>query len=163
MLLPSCPLKYTLKATYLYIIMHKCVKLQGRPLKIGLAGGHIYEMYSLVRTSISSAKLRRVSYEAHATKKTEGILDRMGSEELAANLFRATQTEAKLKRESIYGEGKANQVHYDVGKKVRKTIQELGGTMPEKLPTPEHINESKKRLKKTGTSLPNKVKENLPF
>lgn len=80
--------------------------------------------------------------------KNEKVLDHMGSEELAANLFRATQTEAKLKRESIYGEHKANQTHYAVGKKVRQTIQELGGTMPEKLPTPDHIKESKKRLKK---------------
>ena len=64
------------------------------------------------------------------------ILDYMGYEELAANLFRATQTEAKLKREHITGKEKANQTHYEVGKKVRQTIQELGGTMPEDLPTP---------------------------
>lgn len=81
-------------------------------------------------------------------KKTETILDHMGSEELAANLFRATQTEAKLQREGIHGEHKANQTHYAVGKKVRQTIQELGGTMPEKLPTPDHVKESRKRLKK---------------
>lgn len=80
-------------------------------------------------------------------KKNEAILDHMGSEELAANLFRTTQTEAKLKRESIYGEYKANRAHYAVGKKVRQTIQELGGAMPEKLPTPGPIKESKKRLK----------------
>jgi DNA-damage-inducible protein D len=85
-------------------------------------------------------------------KKDVSILDHMGSEELAANLFRATQTQAKLKRENIQGENKANQAHYSVGKKVRQTIQELGGTMPEKLPTPAHIKESKKRLKEsTGT------------
>ena len=60
----------------------------------------------------------------------------MGYEELAANLFRATQTEAKLKREHIQGKTIANQTHYDVGKKVRQTISELGGTMPEDLPTP---------------------------
>jgi DNA-damage-inducible protein D len=72
----------------------------------------------------------------------------MGSEELAANLFRATQTEAKLKREETYGEISANKAHYDVGKKVRETIKDLGGTMPEKLPKAESIKESKKRLKK---------------
>ena len=74
----------------------------------------------------------------------------MGSEELAANLFRTTQTEAKLRREGIYGEDKANRTHHAVGQKVRQTIRELGGTMPEKLPTHEHIKESKKRMKKNG-------------
>lgn len=81
-------------------------------------------------------------------KKNEGILDHMGSEELAANLFRATQAEAKLRRENIFGQGKASQAHFDVGMKVRQTIKEIGGTMPEKLPTPENIKLSKKRIKK---------------
>jgi DNA-damage-inducible protein D len=67
-------------------------------------------------------------------KKSENILDHMGSTELAANLFRATQTEEKLKKENIKGKQKANQTHFEVGKKVRKTIQEIGGTMPENLP-----------------------------
>jgi DNA-damage-inducible protein D len=67
-------------------------------------------------------------------KKNENILDHMGSTELAANLFRATQTEEKLKRENIRGKHKTNQAHYEVGKKVRQTIKELGGTMPEDLP-----------------------------
>ena len=79
--------------------------------------------------------------------KKETILDHMGSEELAANLFRATQAEAKLKRENIFGQSKASNAHFAVGKKVRQTIRELGGTMPEKLPTPENIKESQKRLK----------------
>lgn len=70
-------------------------------------------------------------------KKNDDILDHMGYEELAANLFRATQTEAKLKRENIQGKENANQTHYDVGKKVRQTIVDLGGTLPENLPTPE--------------------------
>lgn len=69
--------------------------------------------------------------------KSEKILDHMGSTELAANLFRATQTDEKLRRENIRGKAKANQTHYDVGKKVRDTIADLGGTMPEDLPTPE--------------------------
>lgn len=69
-------------------------------------------------------------------KKSQNILDHMGAEELAANLFRATQTEAKLRRECIQGKEQANQTHYDVGKKVRQTIADLGGTMPEDLPTP---------------------------
>lgn len=78
--------------------------------------------------------------EIHARKKlkpSQGILDNMGSEELAANLFRATQTEGKLRREGITGKEAANQTHFDVGRTVRKTIEELGGTMPEELPTPE--------------------------
>ena len=67
----------------------------------------------------------------------EDILDNMGSEELADNLFRIAQTEAKLKRENIKGENKASDAHYEVGKKVRNFIKELGGTMPEELPTPK--------------------------
>ena len=70
-------------------------------------------------------------------KKNQQILDHMGSAELAANLFRATQTDEKLKRENIQGKEKANQTHYEVGKKVRQTIKELGGTMPENLPVAE--------------------------
>lgn len=61
----------------------------------------------------------------------------MGSEELAANLFRITQTESKLKRENIYGASAATATHLNVGKKVRSTIKDLGGTMPEDLPVPE--------------------------
>lgn len=70
-------------------------------------------------------------------KKSQKILDHMGSTELAANLFRATQTEEKLKRDQTRGRAEANQTHYEVGQKVRQTIKELGGTMPEDLPTPE--------------------------
>ena len=69
-------------------------------------------------------------------KKSQQILDHMGSTELAANLFRATQTEEKLRRENIQGKTTANQTHFAVGRKVRQTIEELGGTMPEDLPTP---------------------------
>lgn len=72
-------------------------------------------------------------------KKSQKILDHMGSTELAANLFRATQTEDKLRRENIQGKTKANQTHYNVGAKVRKTIEELGGTMPEDLPVADSI------------------------
>jgi len=70
-------------------------------------------------------------------KKSQKILDHMGSTELAANLFRATQTEEKLRRENVQGVNNANKTHYDVGAKVRKTIQELGGKMPEELSTPK--------------------------
>lgn len=84
-------------------------------------------------------------------KKSQKILDHMGSTELAANLFRATQTEEKLRRENIQGRQAANRTHHEVGAKVRKTIKELGGTMPEDLPTPE---QSIKQLEKTRKSLP---------
>jgi DNA-damage-inducible protein D len=70
-------------------------------------------------------------------EKSQQILDNMGSTELAANLFRATQTEEKLRREKIKGKARANETHFKVGKKVRQTIEELGGTMPEDLPTPD--------------------------
>lgn len=82
-------------------------------------------------------------------KDNQNILDYMGYEELAANLFRATQTEAKLKRENITGKERANKTHYDVGKEVRDTISRLGGTMPEDLPTPEKgIKELEKEQRK---------------
>ncbi len=81
-------------------------------------------------------------------KKSQKILDHMGSTELAANLFRATQTEEKLKRENIKGKQKANMTHYEVGAKVRQTIKELGGTMPEDLPTAENIKAVEKKKQK---------------
>jgi DNA-damage-inducible protein D len=84
-------------------------------------------------------------------KKSQQILDHMGSTELAANLFRATQAEEKLRRENIRGKTKANQTHYEVGKKVRQTIKELGGTMPEELPVAEtsikQVERATKKLK----------------
>ena len=83
-------------------------------------------------------------------KKNQQILDHMGSTELAANLFRATQTEEKLRRENIQGKQKANKTHFEVGKKVRQTIEEIGGTMPENLPTEESI-------KKLETTTKNKL------
>ena len=70
-------------------------------------------------------------------KKSQKILDHMGTTELAANLFRATQAEEKLRRDNVEGKQQANQTHFEVGHKVRQTIEELGGTMPENLPTPE--------------------------
>lgn len=75
----------------------------------------------------------------------------MGYEELAANLLRATQAEAKLRRENIQGKTNANQAHYDAGKEVRNTIERLGGIMPEDLPTPsksiKQIEREQKKLK----------------
>ena len=86
-------------------------------------------------------------------KASQKILDHMGSTELAANLFRATQTEEKLRRDQVSGKREANQTHYEVGRKVRKTITELGGTMPENLALPDssiqQIESAKKKLAKT--------------
>lgn len=87
-------------------------------------------------------------HELKQLKKSQKILDHMGSEELAANLFRATQTDAKLQRDAVFGEAKANQTHFEIGRKVRQTIKELGGTMPEKLPRVLGINAVKSKLKK---------------
>lgn len=90
-------------------------------------------------------------------RKSQKILDHMGSTELAANLFRATQTEEKLRRDGIRGKEAANRTHHEVGKKVRQTIEELGGTMPEDLPVAESIKkiESKKKrlMKKQGSNI----------
>ena len=95
------------------------------------------------------------SKEIHARKglkKSQKILDYMGSTELAANLFRATQTEEKLRRDQVNSKAQANKTHFDVGRKVRQTIDELGGTMPENLPKPDNsiqqIESAKKKLEK---------------
>jgi DNA-damage-inducible protein D len=93
--------------------------------------------------------------EIHARKglkKSQKILDHMGSTELAANLFRATQTEEKLRRDQVRGKPLANRTHFEVGRKVRQTIADLGGTMPEDLPKPDtsiqQLESAKKRLEK---------------
>lgn len=89
---------------------------------------------------------QRQIHERKKLKQNEAILDHMGSEELAANLFRATQAEAKLKRENIVGQAKANQAHLAVGKKVRQTIKALGGTMPEELPAADDVERARRRV-----------------
>lgn len=81
-------------------------------------------------------------------KPKEQVLDHMGSTELAANLFRATQTEEKLRRENVRNKDHANRIHNEVGRKVRQTIHELGGTMPENLPVAESIKKVESREKK---------------
>jgi DNA-damage-inducible protein D len=97
-------------------------------------------------------------HERKRLKPKEHILDHMGSTELAANLFRATQTEEKLRRENVRQKETANRIHHEVGRKVRRTIHELGGTMPENLPVAENIKKiesrEKKRLKAERRRLP---------
>ena len=120
---------------------------------------HFVEMHEMV--TIDYAIFQNFGYQGlygglnakdiHARKglkKSQHILDHMGSTELAANLFRATQTEDKLGRENIQGKDKANKTHLEVGKKVRQTIQELGGTMPENLPGEGSIRELERKGKK---------------
>jgi DNA-damage-inducible protein D len=88
--------------------------------------------------------------DIHQRKKLrpkQHILDHMGSTETAANLFRATQTEDKLRRENVRSKDRANHIHHQVGRKVRQTIRELGGTMPENLPVAESIKNVESREK----------------
>ncbi len=94
-------------------------------------------------TANDIAKRKKLRYR-------EDILDNMGSEELAANLFRITQTESKLKRDNISSENDANETHYNIGKNIREVIAKNGGTMPENLPTP---NKSLKELEKENKKL----------
>ena len=92
-------------------------------------------------------------------KKSQKILDHMGSAELAANYFRATQTEQKLRRDGVQGKDAANATHFAVGRKVRQTIQELGGTMPEDLPVADSI---KKLETKRAKQLPKPATPEIP-
>lgn len=87
-------------------------------------------------------------HQRKGLKKSQQILDHMGTTELAANLFRATQTEEKLKRENIKGKDNANKTHREVGAKVRQTIKELGGTMPEDLPAEDSIKKIERKINK---------------
>lgn len=91
---------------------------------------------------------KQAIHKRKGLKKSQDILDHMGSTELAANLFRATQTEEKLRRENIKGKQNANKTHFEVGQKVRQTIKELGGTMPEDLPTADSIKKLERQKKK---------------
>ena len=117
---------------------------------------------TLVKTSLDYAVFQNHGYrglyggleakDIHARKrlkKSQQILDHMGSTELAANLFRATQTEEKLKRDKIKGKQNANRTHEEIGAKVRQTIKEIGGTMPEDLPIEDSIKQIEKKLKPT--------------
>ena len=90
-------------------------------------------------------------------KKGE-LLDRAGSSELAANLFRITQTDEKLKKDSLRGDDAASQTHFMVGGKVRQTIKDIGGTTPENLPAEKHIKEIKKEIKKLAKSKNKKIR-----
>lgn len=98
-------------------------------------------------TADDIAKRKKLRYR-------EDILDNMGSDELAANLFRMSLANQKLKNENINGEKNSCDAHFEVGKAVRDTITKVGGTLPEKLPTPD------KSIRKLSKEIKNK--ENLP-
>jgi len=87
--------------------------------------------------AVQTRKMEITEDYFNSLDEKEEILDYMGSEELADNLFRIVQTEAKLKNDKVNNEKDANMTHHKVGKEVRDTIKRLGGTMPEDLPTPE--------------------------
>ncbi len=100
-------------------------------------------------TANDIAKRKKLRYR-------EDILDNMGSDELIANLFRISQTEQKLRNESINLENEANETHYKVGKEIRNTIKKLGGTMPENMPTPnKSLKEVEKERKNENKQLHN--------
>jgi len=101
-------------------------------------------------------------HERKRLKRKEQILDHMGSLELAANLFRTTQAEDKLRRENVRNKEAANRIHQEVGRKVRRTIHELGGTMPEHLPVAESIKKVESREKKRLKAEQKKALENKP-
>lgn len=100
-------------------------------------------------------------HQRKGLKKSQNILDHMGSTELAANLFRATQTEEVLRKEQVKGKDEANRTHKEVGMKVRKAIADIGGTMPENLPTPESIKklESKQKRISQKRNPPKEIEE----
>jgi DNA-damage-inducible protein D len=101
-------------------------------------------------------------HERKRLKPKQHVLDHMGSTELAANLFRATQTEEKLRRENVRNKDHAGRIHNEVGRKVRKTIHELGGTMPENLPVAESIKKVETREKKRLKAGQQKSAESAP-
>ena len=88
----------------------------------------------------------------------EDILDNMDEDELVANLFRINQTKQKLLKDNVQGEKEAKDVHYEVGKKVRKAIADIGGMMPEEIPTPK---KSLKELERQKKQIENKDKKKL--
>jgi DNA-damage-inducible protein D len=131
------------------------VKLAGAAQEAGVVGSKDYAIfqnhgYMGLYGGLSAQDI----HHRKGLKKNQHILDHMGSTELAANLFRATQTEEKLRRDNIKGKEQANRTHRQVGQKVRKTIQELGGTMPEHLPVAEDIKKLASQKKKKNKQLP---------
>jgi DNA-damage-inducible protein D len=135
------------------LILHREMKLHNAKLADAAKGAGVIEPidYAIFQNhgymGLYAGFKAQDIHRRKGLRKSRNILDHMGSTELAANLFRATQAEEKLRREKIKGKAEANRTHHEVGARVRQTIKDLGGTMPEELPTAESIKrlETKKR------------------
>lgn len=125
--------------------------------KVALNAGvkNMAEFYNAGYRGLYNGETADDIFKRKKLRYREDILDNMGEDELVANLFRINQTKQKMIRENIIGEKESNSTHYDVGKKVRKAIVDIGGTLPENMPTPE---KSLKVLEREKKQLLNKEK-----
>lgn len=146
------------------VLLREEIKTHNRNLASAAKGAGVIEPldYAIFQThgykglygGLDRAGIQRLK----GLRAKDPILDHMGSTELAANLFRATQTEEKLRRDAVKGKDAANATHFEVGRTVRKAIHEIGGTMPENLPPAENVAKVARRLRKGITSSSKKLK-----
>jgi DNA-damage-inducible protein D len=133
------------RVSYRDEITEKNKKLSGTAKSVGVT--NFGEFHDAGYIGLYGGLRQREIKKLKKVPEKKNLLDHMGSEELAANIFRVSQANAKIRRENITGQFAASTAHRMVGVKVRTTIKELGGTMPEKLPAKKHIKESRKRIK----------------
>ena len=132
--------------------MDNCKNSNNIVLNHFISADKMVQIGSNTERKIQDYKLSRYACDIFKRKKLryrEDILDNMGSEELADNIIRIAQTDAKLKRDNVDNEYTANSVHYEVGKEERNSIKRLGGTMPENLPTPDKSLKELEKERKT--------------